>query len=134
MTIFDADVVGLQNVHTPLSSSQHLGFCIIATVIYLIQFYRHGGWHNLLLLLAIDLTYITQTSLCSEENDYLLLGIAEVVLLAASFTMQILFNKKQKSAKLAAEAAADEQNERRTAAENEQKAQDEKFVDNAFEE
>lgn len=134
MTIFDADVVGMQNVHTPLTSGQHFGFCLIATAVYLLQFYKRGGWHYLLIMLAVDLTYVTQTSLCTENRDFLILGIAEALILGAAMVLSIRFNKRQKAARLAAEAASDEAAERRTAAENEQREHDEKLVDNAFDE
>ena len=67
LTLFSA-TQGLQNVYTPFPFKMHLGFCIIATILYLIQFYRRGSFHYLVLMAAIDLTFLTQTTICNDGS------------------------------------------------------------------
>ena len=50
----------MQNVYTPLPLNIHFVFCLIATALYLVQFYRKGAWHYILLMFAVDATFITQ--------------------------------------------------------------------------
>ena len=62
-----------------------------------------------------------------------MLGIVEVALLAIAAVLNIHYGKQQKAVKAAANAAADEQNERKKNAEREQSEKDKAVVDNAFE-
>lgn len=132
LTLFSA-AQGLQNVYTPFPFKMHLGFCIIATILYLIQFYRRGSFHYLVLMAAIDLTFLTQTTICNDGSRVAVLGIVEVALLAIAAVLNIHYSKQQKAVKAAANAAADEQNERKKNAEREQSEKDKAVVDNAFE-
>lgn len=125
--------VGLQNVYTPLPIKMHLGLCIIATVLYLVQYYRKGSLHYLILMLAIDLTFFTQTQMCHEKGFINLLGWAEAVLLIAAMISYIFYSKKLKAANAAAEAEADAEEERRRTAERLQAEHDKNVVENAFE-
>ncbi len=124
---------GLQSVYTPFTFKMHLGFCIIATILYLLQYYRKGSWHYIVLMAAIDLTFVTQTSLCQTGSRVAVLGIVEVALLAIAAVLNYRYSKQLKLKNAEANAAADEQDERRKAAEREQSEKDGKVVDNAFE-
>ncbi|MCR5122801.1 MAG: hypothetical protein K6B74_10310 [Ruminococcus sp.] len=137
MTILDEAVTGLQNIYTPFTPKQHLVFCIFGTAIYLIQFYRRGGWHNLLLMLGIDLTYLTQTSLCNTSDTIWILGVAEIIVLGAAFFFSYKFNKQQKALKAAgvtAETPPADDEARSDTITKEAAEKDADIVDNAFEE
>lgn len=86
----------MQNVYTPLPLKLHLIFCIIATVIYLIQFSRKGSAHYLVIMLAVDLTFVTQ--ICTKTIVMNCLFGAEIVLLILAAVLSFRFNKKQKAA------------------------------------
>ena len=124
---------GLQNVYNPLPLKMHIGLCIIATVLYLIQYRRRGSWHYILLMIGIDLTYLTQTSLCYKTGFIPALGVAEGLILAGALVTYKQFSKKEKEKRAAAAAAADEADERRKAVEKEQAKIDKNVVDSAFE-
>lgn len=130
---------GLQNIYTPFTPKQHLVFCIFGTTIYLIQYYRNGGIHNLLLLLGIDLTYLTQTSLCNTGDRIGFLGVAEIIILALAGFFSYKYNKELKAKKAAAggapavdSAAAEAEEERRETIEREAAKREEDIVNNAF--
>ena len=141
LTLLNAAEEGLQNVYTPFTPKQHLAFCIFGTAIYLIQFYRRGGWHNLLLILGIDLTYLTQTSLCNTSSTIWYLGVAEIIVLTAAFIFSLRYNKQQK-AKRAASAPSvgasgengfsEAEERRRETITKEAAEREEDIVDNAF--
>ena len=138
LTLLNAAAEGLQNVYTPFTPKQHLAFCIFGTAIYLIQYYRRGGWHNLLLMLGIDLTYLTQTSLCNTSKTIWYLGAAEIVVLTAAFIFSMRYNKQQKAGK-AAGGSADAENgfteaeeRRRDTITKEAAEREEDIVNNAF--
>lgn len=86
---------GTQNVHAPLPLKAHIIFCLIATVVYLIQFKRRGLNYYIYLTIAVDLTLATQF----YTQDYVImsLGVAEVILLAMAFVSQFKNKKKLKA-------------------------------------
>lgn len=85
---------GMQNVYTPFPFAMHLIFCLIATFVYGAQFMRRGSKHYLLLLIAVDATFITQ--FCTTNIIITCLFILEVGLLAAAAVLSYKFNKEQK--------------------------------------
>lgn len=93
--ILSQDTTAMQNVYTPLPMNIHLIFCIIATIVYLAQYARKGAVHYLLLMVAVDLTFITQ--ICTANAVIGCLFAAEVVLLICSGVFSYKFSKKQKS-------------------------------------
>lgn len=103
--ILSQDTTAMQNVYTPLPMNIHLIFCIIATVVYLAQYARKGAVHYLLLMLAVDLTFVTQ--ICTTNAVIGFLFAAEVVLLICSGVFSYRFNKKQKADEKAPAAADD---------------------------
>lgn len=124
---------GLQNVFTPFPFGMHLGFCIIATLLYAAQYYRKGSPHYLLLMFAADITFLTQTELCGRDGFITALGAAEAVLLTASIVTYIFYSKKLRAERAADEAEENEQEERRKEAEAAQAKLDRDYVENAFE-
>ena len=124
---------GMQNISTPFPTNVHFVFCLIATIVYFLQFYRRGSWHYMLLLLAVDLTFLTQTPICRSQNAVMVLGIVEAVILIAAFIVYLPYGKRLKAETAAADAEADKQAERRKEAEQAEAEKDSKPVDNAFE-
>lgn len=143
-----ANDVGMQNVYTPLTMGRHLLFCFAATVIYLVQFYRKGSWHYLLIMAAIDLTFITQTSFGTSKTAINILGLLEALLLIGAFVCYKITTKNAPAAE-AAEASDDNDNteniadigedddseeaQRRRMAEKIRRAKDKMIIENAFE-
>jgi len=120
----------MQNVYTPLSFGVHLGFCIIATLLYLVLYYRKGSLHYLTLMFAIDLTFITQ--FWTSTAARVLLGIAEALLIGATIFFYIRFSRKLKAENAAREAARKAQLEKAKSAMKKDDEENSKIVDNAF--
>lgn len=99
--ILAAETATLQNVYAPLPFKVHMIFCVIATLLYITQFIRKGSYHYLTIMMAIDLTIITQFTTKSFVIG-MLFG-AEVVLLAATAIISHMFAKKQKALENATE-------------------------------
>lgn len=72
---------GLQNVYTPLPLEIHMVFCIFATIVLLIQFFRKRRICYLLVTLAIDATLITHFAI-EKKGVILALEIIELALVA----------------------------------------------------
>ena len=106
----------VQNVFTPFPFPMHLGFCIAATIVYGIYYVKQKTIQHLLLLLACDLTFITQINTSKPALTFLF--IAEVVLLLGAAFFSIKYNKAQKAAEKEKKKAP---------------KQDADTVDNAFE-
>ncbi len=70
---------GMQNVYAPLPFVAHLVFCALATLLYAVLFNRRGKRHYLVLMIAIDLTLMTQ--FWTDELVIFAVGFAEVVML-----------------------------------------------------
>lgn len=120
----------MQNVYTPLPLSVHLVFSLIATALYLALYYRKGSLHYLTLMFAIDATFITQ--FWTSSIAITLLGILELILIGTTFFLYFKYSKKLKAENAAKEAARKEAEERAKAAEKADNAENEKLVDNAF--
>lgn len=127
-----AAVQGLQNVYTPLSFKTHFIFCIIATVVYLLQFYRKGSWHYLIIMAAVDLTFTTQFTAFQNSRALILLGAAEAALLICAGIVYYKFNKKQKAEIRAREQALDIENEKKRKVQKLQEKLDSDPVNSAF--
>ena len=96
-----AETATLQNVCAPLPFPVHMIFCVIATLLYITQFIRKGSYHYLTIMIAIDLTIVTQFTTKSFVIG-MLFG-AEVMLLAATAIISHRFAKKQKALENASE-------------------------------
>lgn len=85
----------IENVYAPLPFGFHLGFCILATIVYGISFARKKQKRYFYLLLAIDVTLLTQLG----DNVYsiLVIVIAEIVLLLMAIVDYVKFKVEQKS-------------------------------------
>jgi hypothetical protein len=97
-----SDSTTMQNIYTPLPMSVHFVFCLIATFIYLAQYARKGSVHYLLVMAAIDATFITQIN--SSEVVITCLFVAEIILLVFAAIYSHKFNKKQKELEKLTEA------------------------------
>lgn len=83
---------GIQNVHAPLPLPAHLIFCALATLLYTVQFQRKRLKHYIYLLVAIDLTLLTQ--FYDQSYVVIAIGIAEILLLVLTF-VSMHRNKKE---------------------------------------
>ena len=104
-----AETATLQNVYAPLPFKVHMIFCVIATLLYITQFIRKGSCHYLTLMIAVDLTIVTQFTTKSFVIG-MLFG-AEVALLAATAFISHRFAKKQKALENAGEKSETAQKE-----------------------
>ena len=102
MEIFASQSQGLQNIYTPFPFTMHLVFCIIATIVYLVQYKRKKSIHYLLLMLAVDATFVTQ--IYSSETIVTCLFFLEVALLTASAYFSHQYNKSLKEENTAEKA------------------------------
>ncbi|WP_124100231.1 hypothetical protein [Ruminococcus sp. Marseille-P6503] len=86
---------GMQNVYTPMPLGVHFIFCLIATLLYLVQFYRKGSWHYILLMAAVDLTFITQ--FWTSHFAIWTLAVSEAALLIGAAVLSYRYNKAVKA-------------------------------------
>lgn len=80
----------LKNLCT-LPMGMHLTFCIIATIVYIIQYARKKSLHYILMLIAFDLTFITQIYV--SQPLLIVLAIAEAGLLTGAGILSHKYNK-----------------------------------------
>lgn len=120
----------LQNVYTPLPFRMHFVFCLLATLLYLVQFYRKRSAYYLLIMAAIDLTFITQY--WTSKPVIWGLGIAEVILLVLAALSAYRYNKKIKAQNAQANAQLEKALTEKKEAEKTFAEENEKIVDNAF--
>ena len=116
----------MQNVYTPLPFKMHFIFCILATLLYLFQFYRKRSAYYLIIMVAIDLTFVTQYY--TSKPVILGLFIAELILLVAAGITSHMYNKKVRDENAQQEKEAEQKKEAEKAFSEENK----KIVDNAF--
>ena len=99
----------MQNVYVPLPFSWHLGFCIIATVVYALEIYRKGSIHYLFMMLAVDATIMMQ--FFNNSTAVVILAVIEVLLLGSAIALGIIGSKKKKAQQAAQAAAAQTEGE-----------------------
>lgn len=92
----------MQNVYVPLPLKHHLIFCIIATVVYILEIYKKRTLNYLFVMLAVDATLLMQ--LFPSPEMVVSLAIMEAIWLSAALVLSIINYKKKKAA-----AAADQQ-------------------------
>lgn len=120
----------LQNVYTPLPFRIHFVFCILATLLYLVQFYRKRSAYYLFIMAAIDLTFITQ--FWSSKPVIWGLGIAEIILIVLAAFSAHRYNKKAKAENAEKDAQAAKVLAEKREAEKSFTEENKKIVDNAF--
>lgn len=85
------------NIYAPFPFPLHLGFCIFSTLFLIIQFYRKKHLYYILLILGIDLTFVTQFNEITDNDKLILaIGIAEFVLLLAIIILMAIASRKNK--------------------------------------
>lgn len=93
----------------PISQDKHLIFCIIATVLFLLQFIRTKRWYQLVMALAIPASLLIYVQ---PENKtlYYGVGVLEAFMLLLALILNIVQSAKiakaEKKAKAEADAAA----------------------------
>ena len=107
----------MQNVYVPLPFSWHLGFCIIATIVYALELYRKRSIHYFFMMLAVDATIMMQ--FFNNSTAVVILAVLEVLLLGTAIAFGIIESRKRKAAEqAAAEQAAQAQQTEGEADEN----------------
>lgn len=126
----------MQNVYAPLPLAAHLVFCVLATLLYAILFNRRGKKHYLILIIAIDLTLMTQ--FWTDKMVIFALGASEAILVIMAIVMTIKENKADRDAeqlRLAQERIYHREQEEQKKAQKlfvSKEYIDKNFVDDAF--
>lgn len=107
LTAILAETDGMQNIYIPLPLGMHLGFCIIATIVYILEIYRKKSLHYLFLMLAVDATLLMQAF--PNSTMVAVLAVMEVLFLGAAGFMAFMDHKKRKLAEKQAKAEKAEQ-------------------------
>lgn len=84
----------LQNVYTPFSFGLEVVFCVAATIVYGAQYLSKNSPHYMFLLIACDLTIVTQIN--TSKPVLIGLFIAEVLMLSAAAFFSFKYNKSLK--------------------------------------
>lgn len=130
MQILAQEAEKLQNVYTPLPLGVHFVFCVIATLLYLVQFYRKGSYHYLLLMIAVDATIITQ--FWTSAAAIAALGLCEAALLVAAAVISFRYSRALKKLNAEKLAAQEQEAEKAKSVQKAELEKDSKLVDNAF--
>ena len=120
----------MQNVYTPLPFKVHLIFCLLATILYIVQFYRKHSVYYLLIMAAIDLTFITQ--IWTNKPVIIGLFVAEVILILLAVISSFVHNKKIKAQNSEAIEKKKQELAHKKEIEEQDVENDKKIVDNAF--
>ena len=94
LTLFVDDGAKLQNVYAPLPLGMHIGFCVLATILYAVLYMRRRKPSYLCLLAAVDLTVVTQ--FWTHSAVIATLFAAEVCLLTACIVFSYKAAKQNK--------------------------------------
>jgi predicted membrane protein len=84
----------MQNIYIPLPLGMHIGFCIIATIVYILEIYRKKSRHYFFMMLAVDATLLMQVF--PNSTMVVILAIIEALLLGAAGVMAYMEHKKNK--------------------------------------
>ncbi len=85
----------MQNIYAPLPLTAHLIFCTLATLLYATLFNRRGKKHYLVIMIAIDLTLMTQ--FWTDKVVIFALGFSEAVLLILAAALAIKSGREEKA-------------------------------------
>lgn len=120
----------MQNVYTPIPLKAHFIFCLLATILYLVQFYRKRSVYYLLIMFAIDLTFITH--IWDSKPVIIGLFVAEVILILSAIISSAIHNKKIKAKNPKLKEQKQELAHKKEIEQIDAK-EDKKIIDNAFE-
>ncbi len=87
----------------PISQDKHLIFCILATLLFLLQFVRTKRWYQLVMAIAIPASLLIYVQ-PENKTIYYGVGILEVVLLLLALILNIIQSAKTAKAEKSAEA------------------------------
>lgn len=85
----------LQNIYTPFSFGMELVFCVVATLVYGAQYLTKRSVHYLLMLIACDLTIVTQIN--TSKPVLAGLFVAEAALLTAAAVFAVKYSRRVKA-------------------------------------
>lgn len=94
----------------PISADKHIIFCIIATVLFLLQFIRTKRWYQLLMAIAVPCSLLIYIN---PENAYVYygVGVMEGIALLAALVLNIVQSRKIAKAEKQAKAEGEPQAE-----------------------
>lgn len=95
MILAENTTTTIQNVYTPFPLTMHIIFCVLATVVYGLEFISKKSLHYMLLLIACDLTFVTQIN--TAKPTIIGLFFAELFLLIGAGFFSYKYNKKLKA-------------------------------------
>lgn len=92
----------------PISAEKHIIFCIIATILFLLQFIRTKRWYQLLMAIAVPCSLLIYIN---PENEYVYygVGVLEGVALLTALVLNIVQSRKIAKAEKQAKAEAESQ-------------------------
>lgn len=97
----------METIIFPIGQDKHLIFCILATLLFVLQFLRTKRWYQLVMAIAIPASMLIYVQ---PENKYIYyaVGVLEAVLLLLALVLNIVQSaktaKEEKRAKEAADA------------------------------
>ena len=100
----------METIIFPIGQDKHLIFCILATLLFVLQFLRTKRWYQLVMAIAIPASMLIYVQ---PENKYIYyaVGVLEAVLLLLALILNIVQSAKtakaEKLAKAETEAAKD---------------------------
>lgn len=107
----------------PIAQDKHLIFCILATLLFVLQFARTRRWYQLVMAIAIPASLLIYLQ-PENKTIYYGVGILEAVLLLLALILNIVQSaktaKEEKQEKAAKEAAAEAEKTAKSAAETEE--------------
>lgn len=95
--------MAIQNRFAPLPRSLHIAFCVIATILFAVIYFKYRNLKDILWLAVCDLTVILQ--FYGDKTTATVIGVFEVILLVMIY-IEYLKECKIKKAKIAAEKAS----------------------------
>ncbi len=94
--ILAAQMSELRSRFTPLPAKLHIIFCLLATVIFLVHYFRRKKVSSLIWILICDSTVILQ--FYSDRRTAIAVGICEIVLFAVLFKVWFVEYRERKKA------------------------------------
>ena len=90
----------------PIGQDKHLIFCILATLLFVLQFARTKRWYQLVMAIAIPASMLIYVQ-PENKTIYYAVGILEAVLLLLAMVLNIVQSAKTAKAEKMAKAEAE---------------------------
>ena len=90
----------------PIGQDKHLIFCILATLLFVLQFARTKRWYQLVMAIAIPASMLIYVQ-PENKTIYYAVGVLEAVLLLLAMVLNIVQSAKTAKAEKKAKAEAE---------------------------